>query len=142
MNEFKLNRFLEAQDKVYEQVLAELKQGNKTTHWMWFIFPQLEGLGHSSSARFYAIKNIEEANAYLAHPLLGKRLEECSELVLAMPKGALGDVFGFIDEIKLKSSMTLFAYSAGTDSIFESVLNKHFEGKHDEKSLQLIKSLQ
>ncbi len=141
MNSFRLERFVDAQEKSYSSVIEELAQCKKRTHWMWFIFPQVKGLGRSEMANYYGIESLEEAAAYLKHPVLGKRLLECTELVLNMPNSSLLDCFGGIDEMKLKSSMTLFAYIAGSDSLFESVLKKHFDGQYDELSLQRIEKM-
>ena len=101
------NRFLSIQEAVYTQVLQELHNGKKTTHWMWFIFPQIEGLGHSSTAKYYSIKNIEEAKGYLAHAVLGKRLLECSNIILNINGKTANDIFGYPDNMKLKSCVTL-----------------------------------
>ncbi len=138
---FGLNRFISAQHEVYNRVLAELKSGVKRTHWMWFVFPQIEGLGHSTTAEYYAIKSIEEAREYLNHPLLGSRLLECAEAVLAVEGRSASDIFGYPDDLKLKSSMTLFASVAETDSIFVRVLDKYFKGERDARTLQLLEKL-
>jgi uncharacterized protein (DUF1810 family) len=139
---FDLTRFTKAQERVYASVLAELRSGWKRTHWMWFIFPQIDGLGHSSTAKFYAIKNIEEARQYLKHPVLGARLVECSEAVLAVEGRSVAAIFGYPDDMKLKSSMTLFASVAGDPhSVFNSVLDKYFQGERDSRTLQLLGSL-
>ncbi len=134
----KLNRFIQAQERVYSNVLAELKSGHKTTHWMWFIFPQILGLGHSPTAKLYAIKNLDEASQYLNHPLLGARLLECSETLLGINGKSVTDVFGWPDDLKLKSSMTLFSCVAGSDSVFDEVLNRFFQGEQDTSTLQLL----
>src|SRR5438045_4596801 len=105
-----LNRFLSAQQPIYAQVLQELRNGKKTTHWMWCILPQIEGLGSSSTAKFYSIKSIEEAKEYLAHPVLGKRLLECSETILQIEGKTADEIFGYPDDMKLRSSMTLFNF--------------------------------
>ncbi len=138
---FGLNRFISAQHEVYNRVLAELKSGVKRTHWMWFVFPQIEGLGHSTTAEYYAIKSIEEAREYLNHPLLGSRLLKCAEAVLAVEGRSASDIFGYPDDLKLKSSMTLFASVAETDSIFVRVLDKYFQGERDVRTLQLLEKL-
>ncbi len=138
---FDLNRFMSAQERVYGTVLAELKSGRKRSHWIWFIFPQIEGLGHSPTSQFYAIKSIEEARRYLKHPVLGARLVECAETVLAVEGRSVADIFGYPDDMKLKSSMTLFAsVTEDTNSVFVRVLEKYFHGERDERTLQLLKA--
>lgn len=112
-----------AQDKVYDRVLAELKNGRKQSHWMWYIFPQLDGLAHSTTSKYYAIKSTEEAIAYLNHPVLGARLRECAEAVLDLEGKTVSQIFGYPDDLKLKSSMTLFS-EVTTDPIFNRVLDK------------------
>jgi uncharacterized protein (DUF1810 family) len=138
---FGLNRFISAQHEVYNRVLEELKSGAKRTHWMWFIFPQIEGLGHSTTAEYYAIKSIEEAREYLNHPLLGSRLSECAQAVLAIDGRSASDIFGYPDDLKLKSSMTLFACVADSGSVFVRVLDKYFQGERDARTLQLLEKL-
>ena len=108
-----LERFVDAQRGVYPTALAELRAGAKRSHWMWFIFPQINGLGHSATTKFYALKSLEEARRYLAHPVLGPRLEECAQAVLAVEGRSVSEIFGYPDDLKLKSSMTLFARVAG-----------------------------
>lgn len=135
---FDLHRFVSAQEGVHEKALAELRAGRKRTHWMWYIFPQLDGLGSSSTARHYAIKSIEEARAYLAHPLLGPRLAECAEAVLAVEGRTASEIFGYPDDLKLKSSMTLFASVADPDSVFVKVLEKYYRGEQDARTLELL----
>jgi uncharacterized protein (DUF1810 family) len=115
---YDLNRFLSAQEGVYDRALAELKSGQKRTHWMWYIFPQIDGLGRSPTARYYSIKNIEEARQYLNHPVLGKRLLECTEALLAAKGRSLSEIFGYPDDLKFRSSMTLFEKIAGSGSAF------------------------
>jgi uncharacterized protein (DUF1810 family) len=137
---FDLNRFISAQYEVYNRVLAELKSGAKRTHWMWFIFPQIEGLGRSTTAEYYAIKSVEEARDYLNNPLLGSRLSECTEAVLAIEGRSASDIFGYPDDLKLKSSMTLFASVADSGSIFVRVLDKYFQGEQDARTLQLLET--
>ena len=135
---FGLNRFTKAQERIYGNVLSELKSGKKTTHWMWFIFPQLEGLGRSETARFYAIKSLKEAQEYLNHPVLGSRLRECSALVLGIEDRSVEDIFGFPDHLKFRSSMTLFSCVTNTDPVFEAVLARFFQGKRDTRTLELL----
>lgn len=138
---FDLNRFINAQQSIYESVLSELKNGRKRTHWMWYIFPQLDGLGSSSTAKQYAIKSLEEARQYLKHPILGKRLLECSEATFAVDRRSVSDIFGYPDNLKLKSSMTLFACIAEQNSIFVRILDKYFNGERDALTLQLLEKL-
>ena len=135
---FRLNRFLEAQAGVYESALAELRRGRKTGHWMWFIFPQIDGLGRSPAARFYAIKSPEEAKGYLSHPALGARLQQCSEALLDLEESSASEILGFPDDLKLRSSMTLFATIAGSDSVFSRVLGRFFGGQPDPRTLELL----
>jgi uncharacterized protein (DUF1810 family) len=137
---YNLNRFAEAQEITYPTALAEIKNGRKRSHWMWFIFPQLAGLGFSETSQFYGIKSIEEAAAYLNHPVLGKRLLEISEALLTIDGKTANQVFGNPDDMKLRSSMTLFAAVGGENSVFRKVLEKYFNGQEDTKTLQLLKS--
>ena len=123
---FDLQRFVDAQNPVYDQVCAELRRGVKTGHWMWFIFPQLRGLGHSSMAVKYGISSQQEAQAYLKHPVLGPRLEECARLVNRIEGRAIDEIFGGIDTLKFQSSMTLFAGAAPENQIFQEALRKYF----------------
>jgi uncharacterized protein (DUF1810 family) len=138
---FHLGRFVQAQDRIYEQVLAELRRGRKETHWLWFIFPQIAGLGHSSTARTYAIKSLPEARLYLEHPLLGKRLVECAQILLQLEARSASEIFGFPDDLKLCSCMTLFAQVTGPGSIFTQVLEKFFHGKPDAMTLDLLERM-
>ena len=133
-----LNRFTNAQEGVYERALAELKSGQKRSHWMWFIFPQVEGLGQSPTSQYFAIKSVAEARAYLAHPLLGARLRESAEAVLALKGRSASEVFGFPDDLKFRSCMTLFAEIAGADSIFAYVLQKVFNDQRDRQTLEFL----
>ncbi len=133
-----LARFVEAQAAIYVQALAELRAGRKTTHWMWFVFPQLKGLGRSHAAEFYGIADLEEARAYLAHPLLGPRLVECAEALLAVPSGSAADILGTPDDLKLRSCATLFARAAGPTSVFERVLRRFFEGRPDPRTVEAL----
>ena len=131
-----LERFVVAQELMYPRALEEVKNGRKVTHWIWYIFPQLKGLGHSNKSIYYGLDGIEEARAYLAHPILGARLREITKAVLQSGKSA-DEIFGGIDTIKLRSCMTLFNEVA-EDDLFVKVLEKHFEGKNDQKTLQLL----
>ena len=135
---FNLQRFVDAQAPVYADMLDELRAGKKTTHWMWFIFPQLKELGRSSMARHYGITSLAEALAYLEHPLLGKRLLECTELMLAANgKTALG-ILGFPDELKFRSCMTLFMAARPDLPVWDAALRKYFGGKGDAATLALL----
>jgi uncharacterized protein (DUF1810 family) len=138
---YDLKRFLIAQDGVYERALAELKEGQKRTHWMWYIFPQIDGLGYSPTAKRYAIRSLEEARQYLSHPVLGKRLLECTEAVVALRGGSVSEIFGYPDDMKFKSSMTLFEQIAGAGSVFSSALDRYCHGERDAKTLRLIEEL-
>lgn len=135
---FNLTRFQVAQEGTYEQVLLELRSGKKRTHWMWFIFPQIAGLGRSSTSMLYAIESKEEARAYLNHPILGARLVECVRALLAIDGRSASQIFGFPDDKKLKSSMTLFAYVSDQDSLFHQALSRYFNGHKDDRTLQIL----
>lgn len=124
---------------MYGSVLAELRAGRKRTHWMWFVFPQMLGLGHSATSVHYAIGSLEEARRYLDHPVLGARLVECAETILSVEGRSASDIFGWPDDLKLCSSMTLFAEAAGPDSVFERVLGKYFGGRRDARTLELLR---
>lgn len=140
MPEDKLQRFIEAQQTDYPQALAEVKRGRKQSHWMWYIFPQIQGLGYSETARFYAIRNRQEAEAYVKHPVLGKRLTEICEALLLVNSNNATAVFGNPDDLKLKSSMTLFSQVSNSPSIFQKVLDKFFHGTLDSKTLQILEN--
>jgi uncharacterized protein (DUF1810 family) len=133
-----LQRFVEAQDRVYESVCNELALGEKTSHWMWFIFPQMKGLGHSPIAKHYAIESAAEALSFWQHPILGQRLKECTQLVLAQPNTTARDIFGSPDDLKFKSCMTLFAHVAPEEPVFKQALERFFAGKVDESTLKLL----
>jgi uncharacterized protein (DUF1810 family) len=141
-NPLQLDRFIKTQEKMYDSVLEELRDGQKQSHWMWYIFPQIDGLAHSTTSKYYAIKSIEEAQRYLRHPVLGMRLVECAETVLAIEGRSISQIFGYPDDMKLKSSMTLFAYAAAPHSVFIRILDKYFNGERDDKTLQLLDKLQ
>ncbi|MFA5072689.1 MAG: DUF1810 domain-containing protein [Nitrospirota bacterium] len=136
---FQLHRFITAQENIYDNVLQELRNGKKQSHWMWFIFPQIEGLAQSTTSNYYAIKSIQEAEHYLNHPILGMRLIECSELVLVVEGKSISQIFGHPDDIKFKSCMTLFACVEGSNSLFIKVLDKYFNGEQDSKTIALLK---
>jgi uncharacterized protein (DUF1810 family) len=128
---FNLGRFVDAQAPVYEQVRRELKVGRKESHWMWFVFPQIAGLGQSPMSIRFAIASLDEAKAYLAHPVLGARIRECTQLSLDVEGKTARDIFGSIDEMKLRSSMTLFARAASDEEIFQRCIDKYFAGAAD-----------
>ena len=138
-----LNRFVEAQDAggAYAAALGELRAGRKTSHWMWFVFPQISGLGRSAMAQRYAVSDLAEGRAYLADPLLGQRLRECCAVLLELPGADAETVFGGIDAVKLRSSMTLFARAAEVDldrELFTEVLATYFDGREDPATLELL----
>lgn len=133
-----LQRFTDAQKRDYQTALAEIKRGRKQSHWMWYIFPQIDGLGFSSTAKFYAIKDLNEAKEYLENAILGERLIEISEALLEIEGVTAHQIFGSPDDMKLKSSMTLFNALDETNPVFQKVLDKYYDGAKDEKTLQLI----
>ena len=134
-----LERFVQAQDehRTYEQAVAELRRGRKTSHWMWFVFPQIAGLGRSPMAQAYAIAGLDEARAYLAHPVLGPRLVECAEIVASHQGLTAEQIFGGIDAMKLRSSMTLFAWADEDQPVFTAVLDQYFDGPDPETESRL-----
>ncbi|MDB5935917.1 MAG: calpastatin [Massilia sp.] len=136
--EFNLERFVEAQAAVYKSVVAQLKAGRKATHWMWFIFPQIAGLGHSAMAQKFAIASADEAAAYLAHPILGPRLRECSALVAQIDDAEIDEIFAPPDNLKFHSSMTLFAEIAPDEAVFHDCINKFFDGVPDQATLDRL----
>jgi len=138
---FDLARFTIAQKNIYDQVLSELRDGRKRSHWMWYIFPQIDGLGYSATTKLYSIKSLEEAQKYLCHHLLGPRLIECAETVLHTEGLTVSEIFGSPDDMKLKSSMTLFATISEEKSVFQLVLDKFFQGKQDRTTLQLLQAM-
>lgn len=133
-----LDRFLEAQSSVYETALAEIRAGEKRSHWMWFVFPQLDGLGSSAMSRRYAIRGRAEAGAYLAHPVLGARLIECFEALLGLHGRSAHEILGSPDDMKLRSSATLFAAVSDPDSVFHRLLGKYYRGEGDPHTLRLL----
>lgn len=137
---YNLNRFLQAQECDYDQALSEIRGGQKRSHWMWYIFPQFDGLGFSSTSRHYSIKSAKEAEAYLAHPILGPRLIECVEAVGGIEGRSVGEIFGSPDDLKLKSCATLFASVSPAGSVFDRLLEKYYNGQHDSKTLDLLAS--
>jgi uncharacterized protein (DUF1810 family) len=137
---YDLERFVAAQDPVYAEVIEELRRGRKTGHWMWFVFPQVAGLGHSPMSQRYAIGSLDEARAYLAHPVLGARLRECIDLVLAIEGRTAEDVFGPMDARKLRSSATLFHLAAPDDDAFTRLLAHWYEGQTDAATEAILRS--
>jgi uncharacterized protein (DUF1810 family) len=137
---FDLERFVAAQDAygTYASAVAELRAGRKVGHWMWFVFPQVAGLGMSETSRRYAISSLEEARLYLAHPVLGPRLEECVRVLTALSGRSAREIFGSVDELKLRSSMTLFARAAPGDPLFQEVLDRYFGGSADDRTDELL----
>jgi uncharacterized protein (DUF1810 family) len=136
---FNLERFVQAQAPVYADVVDELRAGRKRSHWMWFVFPQIAGLGLSPTAQHFAIASLDEAAAYLAHPLLGQRLRDCAALVLAIESGSANDIFGSPDDMKFRSSMTLFAQAAPGEPLFQACLDKFFGGQPDQRTLARLR---
>ena len=138
MNEnYNLERFIEAQKTVYEIALSEIKRGKKQSHWMWYIFPQIQGLGFSETSKFYAIKDIGEAEEFLKHPVLGERLVRISNALLELESDNANKIFGSPDDLKLKSSMTLFS-SLNMNPVFQMVLDKFYNGMRDDKTLEIL----
>ena len=135
---YNLQRFLDAQERVYDTVLAELRAGRKSSHWIWFIFPQIAGLGRSGTAQRFAIASLDEAKAYLQHPVLGTRLRACTQLVLDVNGRSVEEIFGHPDNLKFRSCMTLFLTAATDNTIFNDVLLKYFDGKPDQLTLDIL----
>jgi uncharacterized protein (DUF1810 family) len=141
MDKYNLSRFLEAQMVTYEGAMLELARGRKESHWIWYIFPQIEGLGRSDTAKLYSIKSLEEGRAYLEHPVLGPRLVEACEILLSLQDCSMDEVMGFPDDLKLLSAMTLFEALSDSNSIFTKMIEFYFDDERDETSLEIIKSL-
>jgi uncharacterized protein (DUF1810 family) len=137
---FYLNRFIDAQDPVYERVWGELCEGHKQTHWMWFVFPQLGGIGDSDMSRTYGISGLEEARSYLAHPILGERLVECTNQVNRLDDRPISHIFSYPDDLKFHSSMTLFREAATGGSVFQRALDKYFDGAPHDITMRLLKA--
>ncbi len=135
---YNLQRFVDAQRGVYVQAEAELRAGRKESHWMWYVFPQIQGLGRSSMSQRYAISSLKEAKAYLDHPILGPRLRECTRLVTAVQNRSIEDVFGYPDDLKFHSSMTLFARAADDNQIFTQALSKYFRSEVDARTAEQL----
>jgi uncharacterized protein (DUF1810 family) len=140
MDKYNLSRFLEAQMVTYEGAMLELARGSKKSHWIWYIFPQIEGLGRSDTAKLYSIKSLEEGKMYLEHPVLGPRLVEACEILLSLKEASMDEVMGFPDDLKLLSSMTLFEVVSDSNSIFTKMIEFYYEGRRDKASLDIIKS--
>ena len=136
-----LSRFLKAQASDYARALSEIRSGRKRSHWMWYIFPQIQGLGFSSTAQYYAIRDLEEARDYLAHPVLGERLKEISSALLELDGLSAHDIFGFPDDLKLCSCMTLFRMADLDCDIFEKVIDKYYDGVPDSKTVDILRRL-
>jgi uncharacterized protein (DUF1810 family) len=135
---YSLKRFVDAQAPVYKRVVDELRQGRKQSHWMWFIFPQIKGLGSSAMANQFAIASRGEALAYLGHPILGPRLRECTRLAIAAPRRSIAEILGYPDDLKFRSSMTLFAAVAADGKEFADALDKFYDGKADPATLERL----
>jgi uncharacterized protein (DUF1810 family) len=135
---FDLQRFVDAQEQVYDRVLGELRAGRKRSHWIWFIFPQVAGLGSSQTAARYAISSLDEARAYLRHALLGPRLHECAQLVNAVQGRSIGEIFGSPDDLKVRSSMTLFARATDDNRDFVQLLERYYDGGEDPLTLEKL----
>ena len=142
MNDTSINRFVKAQENIYPQVVKELQNGKKTSHWMWFIFPQIDGLGLSSTSKYYSIKTIGEAKEYLEQPELGKRLVECSNILLKHEGISAENIFGYPDYMKLQSSMTLFNFIDPGSGVFSNMLAKYFNSGKDPKTIKILQSMQ
>ncbi|MBQ9044833.1 MAG: DUF1810 domain-containing protein [Oscillospiraceae bacterium] len=140
MAQYDLERFLKGQARNYDAALREIRDGCKRSHWMWYVFPQIQGLGYSSTAQYYAIKNLEETKAYLQHPVLRERLLEISGALLTLDTHSASEVFGWPDDMKLRSSMTLFAEAEPECSVFQQVLDQYFNGRKDDKTLAILAS--
>ena len=138
MHTYDLQRFVDAQDRVYDDVCGELRAGRKTSHWMWFVFPQIAGLGRSPTAMRFAISSLDEARAYLAHPVLGRRLRECASLVNAVQNKTVHEIFGYPDDLKFHSCMTLFAHAASDNDVFVEALSKYFDAAYDSATAERL----
>lgn len=141
MAQYDLDRFLKGQARNYDAALQEIREGCKRSHWMWYVFPQIQGLGYSSTAQYYAIRDLGEAKAYLQHPILRERLLEISNALLALDSHNASAVFGWPDDMKLRSSMTLFAQAEPSCDVFQRVLDQYFNGKMDENTLSILASM-
>ncbi len=137
-NAYNLQRFLDAQERVYDTVLEELRAGRKSSHWIWFIFPQIAGRGHSAMAQQFAITSLDEAKAYLQHPILGPRLQECTQLVLNVEGRSIDEIFGYPDNLKFRSCMTLFMASTTDNTLFKNALHKYFDSQPEQMTLDIL----
>jgi len=137
---YNLQRFVDAQREIFGQVLRELREGRKQSHWMWYVFPQIKGLGSSPMAQRYAILSLDEARAYRGHPVLGGRLRECTQLVTAARGQSIEDILGYPDNLKFHSSMTLFAHATNHDAVFEDALRKYFRSEYDHLTMARLSS--
>jgi len=137
---YKLSRFIKAQDRVYSDVIEELRRGRKTGHWIWYVFPQIKGLGRSGRSRYYSISSIAEAAAYMAHPVLGRRLLKCTKLVLEVEGKTAEQIFGVLDAMKFRSSMTLFSAVKNGNEVFQCAIDKYFDGVANDKTVRLLSS--
>jgi len=135
---YRLQRFIDAQDPVFDQVRQELRQGRKQSHWMWFVFPQISGLGSSPMASRFAISSLAEAKAYLQHPILGQRLRECAQLTMQVEGRSALEIFGYPDDMKFRSSMTLFARASPDEQVFKDAIQKYFDGEFDPLTLERL----
>ncbi len=135
---YNLGRFLRAQEADYERALSEITSGRKRSHWMWYIFPQIDGLAFSSTSKYYSIKSVDEARDYLGHPILGPRLLKCAETVASVENRSVTEIFGSPDDLKLRSCATLFTCVSPPDSVFDRILEKYFHGHRDGKTLRLV----
>ena len=140
-NPYDLNCFVRAQEDDYERALSEIRSGRKRSHWMWYIFPQIDGLAFSSTSKYYSIKSVEEARAYLDHPILGPRLLECAAAAVGVEGRSATEIFGFPDDLKLRSCATLFACVSPASSVFERLLGKYYGSVPDDKTLRLLRAL-
>lgn len=138
---YKLSRFLDAQNQIYLNALTEIRNGRKESHWMWFIFPQIKGLGKSSTSNYYGIVDLTEASEYLQHPILGKHLIQISSILLELKDKTANEIFSSPDDLKLKSSMRLFTQVKGTNPIFQKLLDKYFDGKADDRTLTILREM-
>ncbi|MBV9374180.1 MAG: DUF1810 domain-containing protein [Alphaproteobacteria bacterium] len=138
---YNLQRFVDAQNPVYDRVCAELRDGRKKSHWMWFVFPQIEGLGTSQMARKFAISSLAEAAAYLAHAILGSRLVECTKLVNLIEGRLIGQIFRYPDDLKFCSSMSLFAHATAENQVFVNAVEKYFKGEFDQATMERLSTL-
>lgn len=141
MDQYNLSRFIEAQETTYKGAMLELARGRKDSHWIWYIFPQINGLGNSETTKLYSIKSLEEGRAYLEHPLLGPRLGDSCEILLSLKDASINKVMGFPDDLKLLSSMTLFEFISDENSIFTKIIKVYFDNNRDENSLRIIHTM-